>query len=99
MVLAVAVTEAAPEALVTAVKPDSAAPAPAAGAANVTVTPATGLLSASRTFTSKGALKAVLIAADREAAPDTAIDAAGPGVLVSEKFTGVAMPAAEADTL
>src|SRR5450755_4492768 len=76
-------------------KPD----APEPGAVNVTFTPATGLLDASRTVTASGLVNAVLMVALCGVVPALAvIDAATPAVLVSAKLT-VARPVAAAVTL
>ena len=73
--------------------------APAAGAVNVTFTPATGLLPASLTVTDRGFTKAVLMAADCGVVPAFAtIATAAPAVFVSEKFS-VGKPVAAAVTL
>ena len=63
MPLAVAVTEAVPAALVVALIVERVAPAPLAGALNVTTAPATALLFPSVTFTVSGCAKALPIAA------------------------------------
>ena len=64
--------------------------APDPGAVNVTFTPLTGLLPESFTVTANGLANAVLIVADCGVVPAFAvIVAAGPAVLVSEKFTVV----------
>jgi hypothetical protein len=95
--------DATPEALVAAVivavpllnTPDDPLP----GAVNVTFTPATGLLPASRTVTASALAKAVLTVADCGVVPAfTVIDVANGGVFVSEKFTAVS-PAADAITV
>jgi hypothetical protein len=63
---------------------------PLPGAVNVTFTPATGLLPASRTVTASALAKAVLTVADCGVVPAFAVIEAGvPVVLVSEKFTVV----------
>ena len=103
MLLAVNGAAATPEALVATVivvvlfenSPD----APLAGAVKVTLTPATGLLPASRTVTASALAKAVLIVADCGVVPALAVivDAA-PAVLVSEKLT-VVNPLAAAVTV
>jgi hypothetical protein len=73
--------------------------APLPGAVNVTFTPATGLLPASRTVTASALAKAVLTTADCGVVPAFAvIDVACGGVLVSEKFTAVS-PVADAVTV
>ena len=69
--------------MVVAVVDDSVAPAPLAGGANVTVTPETGLLPASRTVTWSGAEKAVLMAAVCVVPPVALICVTAPGVLVN----------------
>ena len=78
---------------------DRPALAPAPGAANVTITPASPLLPASRTVTWSGAGKAAPIAVVCGVPPVATIDAAAPAVLVSAKVTGVATPAILAVTL
>jgi hypothetical protein len=73
-------------------------PAPLTGALNVTVTPPTGLLKASRTLTDRGVAKAVLTFA---LCPDplrTAILAGAPALFVREKFAAAGRPATEAET-
>ena len=95
--LADAVMLARPEALVVAVGEDSVAPAPEAGPVNVTVTPLTGLLPASRTVTCNGVANAVLMAAVCGVPPVAVIAAAAPAVFVSVNVAGV--PAALAVTL
>jgi len=73
--------------------------APVPGAANVTLTPETGLLPASLTVTASALAKAVLIVADCGVVPAfTVITTAAPAVLVSEKFT-VVSPVAAAVTV
>jgi len=73
--------------------------APDPGAVNVTFTAGTGLLPASFTVTANALAKAVLIVADCGVVPAFAdIDAAAPGVFVSEKFT-VVSPVAAAVTV
>ncbi len=73
--------------------------APLPGAVNVTFTPATGLLPASRTVTASALAKAVLMVADCGVVPAFAvIDDAAPGVFVSEKLT-VVSPVAAAVTV
>ena len=73
---------------------------PVDGAANVTVTPLTGLLLASRTVTWSEDAKAVVIAVDCGVLPALAVMlAAAPAVLVRAKLAGVAKPAALAVTL
>ena len=99
MVLAVAVMLAIPEAFVVEVVDESAALAPVAGAANVTVTPLTGLLPASRTVTCNGVAKAAVIAADCGVPPVAAMAAGGPVELVSANVAGVTTPATLAVTL
>src|SRR5260370_31366927 len=64
--------------------------APDAGAVNVTLNPATGLLPASFTVTASAFANAVLICADCGVVPAFAVIVeAAPVVLVSEKFTDV----------
>src|SRR6202158_5225273 len=73
--------------------------APDPGAVNVTLTPATGLLPASRTVTASALAKAVLTVADCGVVPALAvIVVALPAVLVSEKLT-VVRPVAAAVTV
>src|SRR3984893_13570400 len=69
--------------------------APLAGAVNVTLTPATGLLPASRTVTASALAKAVLTVADCGVVPALAVMVvAPPAVLVSAKLTLVSPLAA-----
>jgi len=102
VLLAVNVADVAtPLALVVAVftPPANVPLAPLPGAVNVTTTPVTGLFPASVTVATNGAPNAVLIAA---LCPDPLVAAtlaAGPTVLVSEKFAGVATPATDAATV
>jgi hypothetical protein len=101
--LAVNGAEATPDALVTtmivAVLLLNLPEAPAPGAVKVTFTPGTGLLLASFMVTASGLAKAVLTVADCGVVPALAVMvAAGPGLLVSEKFT-VVRPVAAAVTL
>ena len=73
--------------------------APLDGAVNVTVTPLTGLLEASRTTALKFVAKALPTCA-LCGVPAVAVTlAAGPAVLVKAKFAGVATPDAVADTV
>ena len=73
--------------------------APDPGDVNVTFTPETGLLPASRTVTPSGVAKAVLTVADCGVVPAfVVIEVAAPVLLVSEKFT-VVRPVEAADTL
>ncbi len=73
--------------------------APAPGAVKVTLTPATGLLPASRTVTASALANAVLIVADCGVVPALAvIVVATPAVLVNAKFT-VVSPVAAAVTV
>jgi hypothetical protein len=76
---------ATPELLVTAVvtPPANVPLAPLAGAANVTVTPPTGLPPESRTVATRGAANAVLIGALCGVPLVAVIDAATPGVTVT----------------
>ena len=97
--LAVAVTLAIPEALVTAVAAESAALAPVAGPAKVTVTPLTGLFPASRTVTRRGVVKAVPNTADWGVPPLGVTVEAAPVVLVKENGVTTATPGTEAVTL
>ncbi len=103
MPLAVKGAAATPEALVATVivvvlvekSPD----APDPGAVNVMLTPATGLLPASRTVTASGLANAVLIVADCGVVPAFAvIVVALLAVLVNAKFT-VGRPVAAAVTV
>jgi len=92
MALAVKTAEVAtPLALVVAVftPPANVPLAPDAGGVNVTTTPLTGLLPASVTVATMGAAKAVLIAALCGVPLVAATFAAGPALLVIEKFAGV----------
>src|SRR5450631_151546 len=97
MLLAVKGADAIPEALVTTTmvvvlllnKPEGPAP----GAVNVTLTPGTGLLPASRTVTDSGFANAVLIVALCGVVPGLAvIDTAAPTVLVRLNAAGVTTP-------
>ena len=73
--------------------------APVVGAVNVTVTPPTGLLPASRTVACSAVANAVLIAA-LCGVPAVAVTlAAAPAVLVRLKLAGVATPGADAVTV
>src|SRR4051794_22423705 len=92
---------ATPLALVTAVvTPPAKAPlAPLPGAENVTVTPATGLLLASRTVACKAVPNAVAMVVLCGVPAVLVIDAAAPATLVSAKLAGVATPAAIAVTI
>src|ERR1700692_326451 len=103
MLFAVSIAEVAtPLAFVPAVftPPANAPLAPVcAGAVNVTVTPATGLLLASFTVACSAVANAVLIVA-LCGVPAVAVTFAGvPAVFVSEKLTGVATPETDAATL
>jgi hypothetical protein len=83
VVLAVAVTLAAPEAfVVTTPLDENVALAPLAGAANVTVAPETGLEKESTTLTCNGCGKAVLTEVLWVPPPVTLIVAAAPAVFV-----------------
>ena len=73
--------------------------APLPGAVNVTVTPLTGLFPASFTVACRGAANAVLIAALCGVPAVAVMLAAAPVWFASEKFAGVATPAADAVTL
>jgi len=73
--------------------------APLAGAANVTVTPLTGLLPASFTVACSSVGNAVLIATLCGVPAVAMIVAAGPALLVSKKFAGAATPATVAVTV
>jgi hypothetical protein len=92
---------ATPEAFVVAVfTPPAKVPlAPLAGAANVTVTPLTGLLEASFTVACKFVANAVLTAALCGVPAVAVMLAGGLATLVSEKLAGVATPVAVAVTL
>jgi hypothetical protein len=87
MPLAVAVTLAMPEALVTAVRLDrvALAPAPGGGGTKVTVTPDTGLPSESFTVACRAAGNAVPTVVDWGVPPVAVMKAAVVDVLVSEK--------------
>jgi hypothetical protein len=101
MALAVNVAEVAtPDAFVVAVftPPANAALAPDAGGVKVTTIPLTGLFPASVTVATRGAAKAVLIAALCGVPLVAATLAAAPALLVSVKFADVA-PVALATTL
>jgi hypothetical protein len=92
---------ATPELFVTAVftPPANVPLAPLPGAANVTVTPPTGLPPESRTVATKGAANAVLIGALCGVPLVAVIEAEVPAVLVSAKLAGVATPDTEAVTV
>jgi hypothetical protein len=95
----VAVTEAIPDALVTADGELSPVEAPDPGAAKFTVTPETGLPPRSFTVTASALENPVLIVADCGVDPALAvIEAAAPAVFVKVKLTEVS-PAAEAVAL
>jgi hypothetical protein len=100
--LAVKVAEVAtPLALVVAVltPPANVPLAPLAGALKVTVTPLTGLPPLSFTVATRGAAKAALMVALCGVPLVAVIEAAGPGLFVSEKFAGAATPATVAVTV
>src|SRR5215471_21168785 len=100
--LAVNVAEVAtPLAFVVAVltPPANVPLAPLAGALNVTVTPLTELLPASFTVATSGAANAVPIVALCGVPLVATIEAAVPGLFVSEKFAGTATPATVAVTV
>ena len=91
---------ATPDAFVIAlVEPVNAPLAPEPGAANVTVTPDTGLPEESLTVAANGLEKGALIEVLWPLPLVAVILAAGPGMLVSGKLAGVAMPVALAMTL
>ena len=101
--MAVNGAEAIPEALVAttivAVALLNVPDAPAPGAVNVTLTPETGLLPASRTVTAKALAKTVLMVVDCGVVPAFAVIVeAAAAVLVSEKLT-VVRPVAAAVTV
>jgi len=73
--------------------------APLDGAVKVTVTPLTALPPLSLTVATRGAAKAVLMVALCGVPLVAAIEAAGPGLFVSEKFAGLATPATVAVTV
>src|ERR1700686_4377047 len=85
MPLAVAVTLAMPEALVTPVALDRVALAPVGGAAKVTVTPDSGFPAESFTVACRAVAKAVPKGADWGVPPVAVTLAGWPDVLVSEK--------------
>ena len=88
--------------LVTAVavaNPLKAALAPLAGAVKVTVTPAIGLLPASRTVACKAVANAVFTAVLCGVPAVAVMEAGGAVVLVRLKLAGVAMPGAVAVTV
>jgi hypothetical protein len=85
MLLAVAVTLATPEALVTAVGLDRVALAPEGGAAKITVTPLNGFPAESLTVACSAAAKAVPYGADWPVPPVAVTLAVWPEVLVNEK--------------
>ena len=92
---------ATPDAFVVAVfTPPAKVPlAPLVGAANVTVTPLTGLLKASFTVACSWVAKAVLTVALCGVPAVAVILAAAPARLVSAKLAGVEMPVTDAVTL
>src|SRR5713226_7316372 len=98
MRLAVAVTLAMPDALVTAVGLDSVAPAPLAGGVKVTVAPLTGLPNVSLTVACRAIANAEPLDALCGVPAVAVMEAAAPVVLVSEKLAGVAAPDAVAVT-
>lgn len=73
--------------------------APLDGAVKVTVTPLTALPPLSFTVATKGAAKVELMVVLCGVPLVAAIEAAGPGLLVSEKFAGAATPATVAVTV
>jgi hypothetical protein len=89
---------ATPEAFVVAVftPPANVPLAPLPGAANVTVTPLTGLPPASFTVATSGDPYAALIVALCGVPPVAVIEAGVPTVLVNEKLAGVATPTTDA---
>jgi hypothetical protein len=92
--LAVKVDDVAtPELFVVAVLPPAKLPlAPLPGAANVTVTPLTGLPPASFTATASGFANAVLITALCGVPLVAVIEAGAPAVLLNEKLAAVPAP-------
>jgi hypothetical protein len=94
----VAVTDAMPFEPVVTVVALSVADAEPEGAANVTVTPGTGLPFASSTVADSDDPNAVLTVADCDAPPTAAIDAAAPAVFVREKLAEVDTPDVDAVT-
>ena len=92
---------ATPLALVVAVAvadPLNVAPAPDAGAVNVTVTPLTGLLFASFTVACSGVVNALLTVALWGVPAVATMLAGGAVVLVNAKLAGVDTPVTLADT-
>lgn len=93
------VTDATPDAFVTAVLPAGNVPlAPVGGAVNVTVRPDTGLPLASVTVADSGAVKVVLICAVWGVPPVAVILAGVICVLVSVNVAGVDRPLTDAVT-
>jgi hypothetical protein len=92
---------ATPELFVTAVftPPANVPLAPLPGAANVTVTPLTGLPPESRTVATSGFVNAVLIGALCGVPLVAVIEAGAPAVLVNAKFAGAATPGTDAATV
>jgi hypothetical protein len=85
--------------VVTVGLPANVPDAPEPGAANVTLTPGTGLASASRTVALSTVANAVLTVVLCGVPAVAVILAATPGVLVSEKLAGVATPLTVAVTV
>ena len=84
---------------VAVVRPLKRALAPLAGAVNVTVTPDTGLLAASRTVACSAVVNALLISM-LCGVPAVAVTlAAAPAVLLRLKLAGMGMPGADAVTV
>ena len=94
--MAVAVTLAWPAASVVACAADRVAEAPEPGTVNVTVTPLTGLLEASRTNTTKGLANAVEMVVLCGVPPEAAIDVGLPAVTVKALLCADANDVAEA---
>jgi hypothetical protein len=92
MLLAVAVTLATPDALVTDVMFDKAALAPVDGGAKVTMAPLTGFPSTSFTVACSAFGKTVATVVDCPMAPVTVILAGHADMLLSEKVTAPSPP-------
>src|SRR5271157_859810 len=73
--------------------------APLAGAVKITFTPGTALPLASVTVAEREVANTVLIGVPCGVPPVAVTEAGGPGLLVSEKFAGVAAPVTEAVTV
>ena len=98
MLLAVAVTDATPDAFVMAVGADKMAVAPKAGGVKDTTAPGTGLLPASRTVACSALEYAPPMILDCGVPPVATINTGAPGALVSVNAADVAPPATAAVT-